>query len=292
MELAPIALSVYNRLDHLKKTVSALKDNTLASESELYIFSDGPMTGDEESINKVRQYIKTIDGFKSIHITEREYNSRQYNNRQGMRQLLDNYGKLIYIEDDIVTSKFFLQFMNDALDKYENVKNVTSICGYTSPIEIPQDYPYDVIVDPIACIWGFGIWKDRFDEINWKITDFEDFCKNPSNLIELDNLGKCFKELMEAEHLGVLDAMDIKLMYQQFKNKHYTITPKYSLVNNIGWDGSGDTCAPTTRFNVDLSKVKHNLNVSVNAKVDNKVLDNLKKFRDTPSEKKWEIDSY
>lgn len=290
MSLAPIALSVYNRLDHLKETISALKNNTLAAQSELYIFSDAPMSGDEEKVNKVREFIKTIDGFKKVHITERKTNNRPYNNRQGMKTLLEKYGRFIYLEDDIVTSKFFLQFMNDALDTYEDNKKITAICGYTSPVEIPKEYPFDVILDPIFCIWGFAIWKDRFDKINWKITDFEDFSKDPVNLEELDNLGTCFQELIEAEYRGILDALDIKLIYQQFKNKHYTITPKYSLVNNIGWDGSGDTCAPTKRFDVDLSKVTNELKVSSSVKVDNKVLDNLRIFRNTPSEKKWQMD--
>lgn len=39
---APILLFVYNRLEHLKQTMETLQNNTLAAESELYIYSDAP----------------------------------------------------------------------------------------------------------------------------------------------------------------------------------------------------------------------------------------------------------
>ena len=90
-DLAPIGLSAYIRLEHIKKTVEALKKNTLAESSELYIFSDAPRKSDEEKVKIVRDYLKTIDGFKNITVFERKNNSRVINNRSGIKYLLDNY---------------------------------------------------------------------------------------------------------------------------------------------------------------------------------------------------------
>ena len=78
-ELAPIGLSTYSRPAHLKQTVEALQRNILASQSELYVFSDAPKAGDEEAVVKVRSFIKNIDGFKKTTIIERETNDRVFN---------------------------------------------------------------------------------------------------------------------------------------------------------------------------------------------------------------------
>ena len=66
MKLAPICLFVYNRLEESKLTVAALQNNFLASESELFIFSDGPNIDNENKVDSVRAYINTITGFKSF----------------------------------------------------------------------------------------------------------------------------------------------------------------------------------------------------------------------------------
>ena len=138
MKLAPIGISTYCRLNHLKQTIIALQRNTLAKESELYIFSDAQKQGDEERVAKVREYIYTIDGFKKIHIVERKTNGRVANNRGGMKHLLEKYGKMIWLEEDIVTTSGFLQFVNEALEFYKDDERIISITGYSPPIKIPN----------------------------------------------------------------------------------------------------------------------------------------------------------
>ena len=132
--IAPIGLSVCSRLKHLKHTVEALQMNDLADRSELYIFSDAPVHGNEEKVQSVRDYIKTINRFKKVHIIERENNDRVANSRGGMRMLLDRFGKMIFLEEDVVTAPGFLTFMNKHLDKYDGHDRIFSISGYTPPI--------------------------------------------------------------------------------------------------------------------------------------------------------------
>ena len=118
MGLAPVGLSVYSRLDHVKQTIQALIRNKMASETMLYIFSDAPQPGDELKVEMVRKFLKTIEGFKKIAIIERTKNSRVKNNRSGIRMLLNEYGRMIFLEEDIVTAPTFLEFMNQALNFY------------------------------------------------------------------------------------------------------------------------------------------------------------------------------
>ena len=115
MKLAPIAIFTFNRLEHTKNTIEALIQNDLASESELFIFSDGARNLDEEiKVNEVRQYIKQINGFKKINIIEAKKNKGLGKSViDGVTKIINKYGKIIVVEDDLITSKKFLKYMND-----------------------------------------------------------------------------------------------------------------------------------------------------------------------------------
>jgi GT2 family glycosyltransferase len=183
MKLAPIVLFVYNRLEHTKKTVKALKKNELAKDSVLYIYSDGAKN--EENILKVkeiRNYIKTITGFKDIIIKESKNNKGLANSIiNGVTEVIDKHGKVIVLEDDLVTSPVFLNYMNHLLEKYENEKKLYSITGYNHPkkiMKIPKKYNYDIYFNPRAASWSWATWKDRWDNVDWDIKDFDEFLKN------------------------------------------------------------------------------------------------------------------
>ena len=134
--LAPIVLFVYNRPWHTRQTVEALQQNELANESELFIFSDEAK--DEmatKHVNDIRDYIRTIDGFKNIEIIERDKNFGLAKSIiSGVTEIINQYGTVIVLEDDLVTSPYFLQYMNDALVFYEKEDRVVSVMGYCSPV--------------------------------------------------------------------------------------------------------------------------------------------------------------
>lgn len=114
MKLAPITLFVYNRPDHTNKTIEALKKNKFAKESELFIFSDGPKKQEDASkVKEVRKYLKTIDGFNDVFIKESEKNKGLANSIiSGVTEVINKYRKVIVLEDDLITSPVFLEYMN------------------------------------------------------------------------------------------------------------------------------------------------------------------------------------
>jgi|GEM_PF-2260641 len=248
--LAPIGLTVYARLSHLEKTVQALKKNTLAGNSTLYIFSDGPKPGDVEKVQQVRTYIKSIEGFKKIVIVERKENSRINNNRGGQQFLLGKYGKMIWLAEDIQVAPGFLQFMNDALNYYESHENVISITGYCPPIGISELYPEDSFVLRRFNAWSFGTWKKKFADVETNL-DGEQVRKNLNNPEFLDHLmsnGLDIPKMVLKEIRGEIDALDVKVMYQQVLKGWLTLYPKKSLVQNTGCDGSGIHCGTSDKF--------------------------------------------
>ncbi|MFM8495424.1 MAG: glycosyltransferase family 2 protein, partial [Planctomycetia bacterium] len=138
MPCAPIALFTYNRLEHTAATLAALARNPLADESPLWAFSDGPRTGrteDREKIAAVRDLLRSVRGFREVHVVERPENlglSRSI--IAGVGEMVERHGRVIVLEDDIVTSPHFLRYMNDGLDCYEHDDRVISIHGYVYPI--------------------------------------------------------------------------------------------------------------------------------------------------------------
>jgi len=248
--LAPIGIGTYSRLSHLKKTIESLKRNTLAKESELYIFSDAPQKGDEAIVRNLRKYIHTVSGFRNVYIVERKVNGRVENNRGGQKQLLKEYGKCIFMEDDIVTAPGYLQFMNDGLNYYKDNKSVFSIVGYAPPFDIKDSYDKDYFSLQRFCGWGTGMWADRYHEVEVKIN-----MKKYTTLLNDKSLRNKFSEygwdmfsMLNQEVNGDIDALDVKIMFHQFWTKQLTIYPKQSLVQNIGHDGSGVHCGITDKF--------------------------------------------
>ncbi len=165
MDLAPIVLFVYNRPDLTKETLSALKKNTLASESELFIFSDGSKSEkDFDKVNEVRKLIKNINGFKSVRVFENKENKGLANSIIfGVTKIINKYGKIIVLEDDLITSKYFLKFMNEGLNFYKNNKKIGSITGYNKPSHFMKfkNYDKDLYLSSRFSSWGWATWKDR-----------------------------------------------------------------------------------------------------------------------------------
>jgi len=254
MTLAPIGLSTYSRLGHLKQTVEALQKNKLASESELYVFSDAPKTGDETKVQAVRNYLKTVDGFKQVHIYEREENNRVANNRGGMKQLLDQYGKCIFLEDDTITAPGFLSFMNGTLEYYKDDERITFVSGYViSEINKKNNFDDDVFLLGRLESWGMGLWKRSckyFSDI-----PTEEYIKLYANKDRLKSLSKRSGEdvldLITKDYKGEMNGGDIRIWFWQFIYNTYTLYPKMTLVRSIGQDNSGVHMGITDKWDVD-----------------------------------------
>lgn len=251
--LAPIALFVYKRPYHLKITYDALVKNYLSEESELFIFSDGPKSEkDELSVNEIRKFIKELRGFKKINLVERETNlGLSKSIISGVTELVNKYGKIIVLEDDIVTSPFFLMYMNDALTFYNNTDEVISIHGYMYPINaiLPETF----FLRGADC-WGWATWKRA-----WNL--FEPDGKKLLKELEQQNLLNEFDwggslnnvRMLKNFIKGKNDSWAIRWHASAFLNNMLTLYPGKSLVNNIGADGSGTNVKKTNIYNATLA---------------------------------------
>ncbi|MDA3779218.1 MAG: glycosyltransferase [Bacteroidales bacterium] len=238
MELAPIVLFVYNRPWHTEKTIEALKSNNFAKDSVLFIYCDGlKKFEDLENVLAVRNYVKTIRGFKKVEIFERDKNyGLALSIKKGVSEIVNRYQKVIVLEDDIVTSPYFLEFMNRALHTYENIDAVMEISGYNYPIntnEIP-----DAFFSSMAACWGWGTWSSSWNKYSEDFKVLEKLIKDrgKSKFI-VSNRFHYWRQfvLNKKEKLSTWFIFWYASIYV---NKGLCLYPKYTYVNNIGLDGS------------------------------------------------------
>ena len=273
---APIILFIYSRLEHTKKTVEALKCNLLAKESNLIIYSDAGKDKESQfNVDSVRDYLLSIDGFKSISIIYRNENYGLAKNiMEGVTEVINKYGKAIILEDDIVTSPCFLMFMNNALDKYKSNKNVWHVSGWNYPIET-DDLPDSFFWNTMNC-WGWATWCDRWEHFEKEPKKLiKSWSKKDINRFNLDN-SYDFWSQVEGNLNGKLNTWAIFWYATIFLNNGLCLNPSKSLVLNVGNDGSGTNCGFDDPFksNVNLFLPELELNIATNRVA----LERIKKF--------------
>jgi hypothetical protein len=251
---SPIVLFVYNRPHHTRQTVEALQKNELASESELFIYSDAPKNENSVSkVNEVREYIKIVDGFKKVTIIEREKNLGLADSIiDGVTKIVNEYGKIIVLEDDLVTSPFFLRFMNEALGMYKDEPKVASIHGYIYPIE---DLPETFFIKGADC-WGWATWKDKWTVFEPNGQKLLDELKDKKLTKEADFNGSYgYTKMLKRQIQGKNNSWAVRWYVSAFLKNMLTLYPKQSYVQNIGHDSEGTHCtAETDVYKVVLSK--------------------------------------
>jgi hypothetical protein len=254
MKLAPICLFTYNRLEETKKTIEALQDNYLAKESELFIFSDGwKKEKDKNKILEVRDFLKTITGFKKNTIFESDKNKGLANSIiDGVTSILKNHENVIVMEDDLITAPNFLNFMNSSLTYYESNDKIFSISGYTLDLPVLQNLEKDVYLGVRASSWGWGTWKNRWDSIDWEVTDYPDFKKSFIRKYHFNKGGSDMSRMLQSQMQGKIDSWAIRWCYHQFKKNQYTVFPKVSKLISIGFGENATHTKSTKRFDTTL----------------------------------------
>jgi hypothetical protein len=237
---APIALFVYNRPQHARQTVEALQKNALAMHSDLIIFSDAPKTNiHKPAVDEVRQYLVKITGFKSITIIERDENFGLAKSIiEGVTKIVDECGRVIVMEDDLIVSPYFLEYMNNALNKYEYEEKIVQVSGYMFPVRL--DIKEDALFLPLTTSWGWATWKRAWDLFDPDAKDYIHI-KADSALKKMFNLGGTYDyfSMLEAQLAGKIDSWAIRWYLSTFMYKGLVLYPKTSLVSNEGFDGSG-----------------------------------------------------
>ena len=252
MNIAPVILFTYNRLYHTQKTISFLQKNELALHTTLYIYSDGARNDEDAAkVEEVRAYLKTVDGFRSVEIIARETNmGLAASIISGVTDMVNRHNRVIVMEDDLLTSPYFLRYMNDGLNFYENMDEVISIHGYVYPVKTAL--PDTFFIKGADC-WGWATWKrgwDLFESDGTKLLN-ELKQKKLTAAFDFDN-SYYFTQMLEDQIAGKNNSWAIRWNASAFLRNKLTLYPGKSLVQNIGHDSSGVHSAASNNFDVEI----------------------------------------
>jgi hypothetical protein len=257
---APIIVFAYNRPDHLQKTLYALSKNLLADQSSLFLMTDGPKTNEDrlkqKKILELASHFRS--SFQSMTVIHSEQNRGLANSIiKGVTQTVEEFGSVIVVEDDLITSPYFLMFMNDGLRRYQSEEKVISIHGYSHELDPPLQTPFFLMG---ADCWGWATWKR-----GWQY--FEPDGKKLLNLIERRGLSKKFNfennvdylQMLRDQTIGKNNSWAVRWYASAFLAGKLTLYPNRSFVQNIGLDGSGTHCDENMDFDVKISQVPQSL---------------------------------
>ena len=254
---APVVLFVYNRLDHTMNVIDSLKKNLYAKETDLYVFSDAAKNENNvDKVNAVREYIRSADWkeyFHSVTVIEAEENKGLAKSIiGGVTDILKKYEKVIVVEDDLVLSPYFLNYMNGALDYYKDVPDVWSISGYSFPMKSLKNYPHDVFYSYRGSSWGWATWLDRWVKTDWEVKDYEKMMQDKKWQKRFKRGGADLTGMLRLQMEGKINSWAVRWVYTQSNLDMYTVYPKKSYILNDGCDGSGTNSGTHSELNTDI----------------------------------------
>ena len=275
--LAPIVLFAFIRKETLEQTINTLKKNYLAKDSDLFIYIDGPRNeNDIPLVMQVEQYCSSIEGFKSVSIRKNEKNKGlDPSVIDGVTEVINKYGKAIILEDDVITTSNFLNYMNQCLLIFENDKRIMSISGWGIDIVLPADYQYDAYLFGRSSSWRWATWKNRWKLIDWDIKDWSTFRRNRKHIKQFNKRGgsDMFQMLKKCMNGG--NMWDIRFCYNMFKLDMYSIIPILSKTDNIGFNELATHCKPIKykRFTITFDEsCKLDFNISTMMQPDERII--------------------
>jgi len=252
--LAPIALFVYNRPEHTRRTLNYLQKNLLADESRLFIFSDAPKTtADKIKVDEVRELINEVGGFKSVKVILRKENLGLANSIiSGVTQLVNEYGKVIVFEDDLLSSTHTLEYFNEGLDRYAKEEKVMHIGAYMYELadkSLPETFFFRA-----ATSWGWATWarawKDFEEDVDVLLNQFN---RQKADQFSINGTMNFWKQLIGFK-AGKNNSWAIRWYASIFLKGGLTLNPSHSLIQNIGNDGSGTHSVKEDMYQVRIAK--------------------------------------
>jgi len=250
---APVIVFAYNRPAHTRATIAALQKNIGAIDSDLFIISDAAADQNSlASVQEVRDYIKTVRGFRKINIIEREKNYGLGNNIiTGVTDIIGLYGRVIVLEDDLITAPFFLQYMNKALDIYAENEKVICVHGYVYPVK--EKLPDTFFLKGADC-WGWGTWKRGWMHFESNGQVLLDQLVKTGQARAFDfNDAYPYTAMLKDQIAGKNTSWAVRWNASAFLLDMYTLYPGKSLVFHAGGDGSGTNTGNDNLLDVELA---------------------------------------
>ena len=244
----PVILFAFNRADTFTRVLGNLaKCENLAADRfgiqrNFYAFLDAPRN--ETDVPRCEVVKKLAEDFRRNNCPQLEIVCRErnygcaHNIPDGIQQVLDKHGRAIIIEDDILVSRNFLSYMDEALELYADRPEIFCINAWRTPtIKVPRRYGHDIYLNNRNMCWGWSTWKDRFAAVDFTLSDYKDFVADPKNIDAIDETGVGLRWMLDSQYAGHLDTWDVQCSFHMVKNRMWAVEPRFAMTKNIGFGG-------------------------------------------------------
>jgi len=257
MALAPVIIFAFNRPRAFSRCIEYLKRNPEAKDSSLFIFIDGARVGKDDEMKKVlkvREIAEGINGFKSVTLNFNDKNKGLAQSIiSGTSKIIEMYGKVIVLEDDLVPMPNFLRYMNQMLDKYENEQNIFQVSGFGLKIKRPQDYPFDTYYHYRAQSWSWGTWKDRWESVDWNVSTFKELSANKNQQRAFNRGGSDLSGMLRGYMEGRNNSWYIRFNYEMHRQGKLCVLPFETLILNDGFGDDATHCKGFNRYTTSIN---------------------------------------
>jgi hypothetical protein len=232
----PVLFIVFNRVETSQSVFSEIRK---FKPKKLFISADGPRSSHEFEIEKcleVRRLVTQIDWDCELYTLFREVNVGCGSAvSSAINWFFKHVDEGIILEDDCLPSDQFFKFCSLALEKYRHRDDVMHIGGVSYHSERDSKF-YDYRFSRYGHIWGWATWKRAWIHYDLKITDCDEEIKR--------NVTKLNSRIQESYWMDIfikqrdlpIDTWDYSWQYIIWKMDGYCIYPKFSMVENIGFD--------------------------------------------------------
>jgi hypothetical protein len=236
----PIAVFAYSRPLHLQRSLESLSNCLDVDRCDVFIFCDGPREGvDRDSVFENRRVAHEWSRSLKAKVIEREHNYGLTRSiLSGITDICSEYGRIIVLEDDIVVSPYFVQYMLAALERYQSDERVFQVSGFMYPVGVPTRH--GSLFLPVTTSWGWGTWQRAWRHYDADMTGADQMLSSSRTRYRFNLDGSFpYADMLMAQRSGSLATWDIQWYWTVFKANGLALYPSTALTQNIGFDGSG-----------------------------------------------------
>lgn len=257
MTYAPIVVFAYRRPEHLQRTLASLSACEGFAKSPVIVYCDGAKNADDRSdVEKTRQVAQEMLGDAAEYRFSPMNKGLSASVIAGVTEVLQHYGRVIVVEDDLLLTHNFLTYMNAALERYQNDQSVFQVSGYMfdTPEFVGRD---EAMFMPITVSWGWATWQRAWDHFDATASGWERLLSDKKLRKKFDVDGIYgYSTMLVRQMMGQRDSWAVRWYWSAFQHQALTLFPPTSLVSNIGFDGSGSHGRGTLRRFDSVAKVR------------------------------------
>jgi hypothetical protein len=238
-------LLLYNRPEHSLAVVDSLIQNGVQRVRAFLDHSDDPAV-----VARQEQMLAAIGERRELQVDLHRHEQRMglaRSVRFALHTTLEEADAAILLEDDCVVRPGGMAFFQEGLEALRYNRRIRSLCGYLYPCPFFRGDTSPLLLRRF-CPWGWATWRDRWRDYDPDIASaVQQLAVRNVNLAELaGDLAELCRS--EAYLQNRVDIWSVPWVLAHYATGTFCVYPCDSMIENIGFDGSGQNCRPVNAF--------------------------------------------